>query len=83
MYTKGRLLFSGITDTLNKLRSQFEGSNLNLRGPSKEFSDIEDMLKQEIYEFEVCSFSINVSFTLREISKLPFLCVDFVVDDYC
>ncbi|KAG8660738.1 hypothetical protein MANES_02G188400v8 [Manihot esculenta] len=52
VYTKGRLLFSGITDTLNKLRSQFEGSNLNLRGPSKEFSDIEDMLKQEIYEFE-------------------------------
>ncbi|KAJ9146033.1 hypothetical protein P3X46_028352 [Hevea brasiliensis] len=52
VHLKGRLLFSTIADTLNKLRSQFVGSNLNLRGPLKEFSDIEDMLKQESSEFE-------------------------------
>ncbi|XP_021662887.2 putative 1-phosphatidylinositol-3-phosphate 5-kinase FAB1D isoform X2 [Hevea brasiliensis] len=56
VHLKGRSLFSGIKDILNELRSQFEGSNLNLRGSLKEFSDIEDMLKQESSEFEA---SIN------------------------
>ncbi|KAF2297462.1 hypothetical protein GH714_023871 [Hevea brasiliensis] len=53
VHLKGRSLFSGIKDILNELRSQFEGSNLNLRGSLKEFSDIEDMLKQESSEFEM------------------------------
>ncbi|KDP34673.1 hypothetical protein JCGZ_11021 [Jatropha curcas] len=52
VYSKGRLLFSGIADTLKKLRTQFEGSALNLRGTLKEFSAIEDMLRQESSEFE-------------------------------
>ncbi|KAF2297477.1 hypothetical protein GH714_024131 [Hevea brasiliensis] len=56
VHLKGRSLFSGIKDILKELRSQFEGSNLNLRGSLKEFSDIEDMLKEESSEFEA---SIN------------------------
>ncbi|KAJ6383631.1 hypothetical protein OIU78_027006 [Salix suchowensis] len=46
------LLFSGVGDTLKNLRSRFAGSVLNLQGSLKEFSDIEDMLKQESSEFE-------------------------------
>ena len=47
------LLFNGVGETLKNLRSRFAGSVLNLQGSLKEFSDIEDMLKQESFEFEV------------------------------
>uniref|UniRef100_A0A2P2MEB2 1-phosphatidylinositol-3-phosphate 5-kinase n=1 Tax=Rhizophora mucronata TaxID=61149 RepID=A0A2P2MEB2_RHIMU len=50
---KGSLIFLGVADALEKMRSQFSGSTLNLRGSYREFSDIEDMLKLEGAEFEV------------------------------
>lgn len=53
VYTKGILLFTEVESSLKKIKSQFEGLTLNLRGSLKEFSDIEDMLKQERSEFEV------------------------------
>ncbi|KAG5233261.1 1-phosphatidylinositol-3-phosphate kinase FAB1D [Salix suchowensis] len=52
VYLRGMLLFNGVGDTLKNLRSRFTGSVLNLQGSLKEFSDIEDMLKQESSEFE-------------------------------
>lgn len=50
---KVMLLFTEVANTLKKIRSQFDGLTLKLRGSFKEFSDIEDMLKQECSEFEV------------------------------
>ncbi|KAJ6884737.1 1-phosphatidylinositol-3-phosphate 5-kinase FAB1D isoform X3 [Populus alba x Populus x berolinensis] len=52
VYLRGMLLFNGVGETLKNLRSRFAGSVLNLQGSLKEFSDIEDMLKQETSEFE-------------------------------
>ncbi|XP_011038183.1 PREDICTED: putative 1-phosphatidylinositol-3-phosphate 5-kinase FAB1D [Populus euphratica] len=52
VYLRGMLLFNGVGETLKNLRSRFAGSVLNLHGSLKEFSDIEDMLKQESSEFE-------------------------------
>ncbi|CAB4289569.1 unnamed protein product [Prunus armeniaca] len=53
VYMKVMLLFTEVANTLKKIRSQFDGLTLKLRGSFKEFSDIEDMLKQECSEFEV------------------------------
>lgn len=52
LYAKGILLFTEIEISLKKLGSQFAGSTLNLHGSIKDFSDIEEMLKQERSEFE-------------------------------
>ncbi|KAM6559593.1 hypothetical protein CsatA_028832 [Cannabis sativa] len=52
VYTKGILLFTEVSNSLKELKSQFEGLSLDLQGSIKEFSDIEDMLKQERSEFE-------------------------------
>ncbi|WCJ44084.1 1-phosphatidylinositol-3-phosphate 5-kinase FAB1B [Euphorbia peplus] len=52
VYSKGKLLFNGIGDSLMKLRCKYEGSTLNLQGSLKLFPDIEHMLKQESSEFE-------------------------------
>lgn len=47
------LLFGGVGDILKKLKPQLLGRSLNLRGSLKKFSDVEDMLKLDISEFEV------------------------------
>ncbi|XP_062098317.1 putative 1-phosphatidylinositol-3-phosphate 5-kinase FAB1D isoform X2 [Humulus lupulus] len=52
VYTKGILLFTEVSNSLKEVKSQFEGLSLDLQGSIKEFSDIEDMLKQERSEFE-------------------------------
>ncbi|KAL5560023.1 hypothetical protein UlMin_036234 [Ulmus minor] len=46
-------LFDEVKDSLEEIKSQFEGVTLNLGGSLKRFSDIEEMLKQEKAEFEV------------------------------
>ncbi|KAM1105758.1 hypothetical protein ACFX1X_002743 [Malus domestica] len=46
-------LFTEVANSLEKMRSQFDGLTLKLRGSFKEFSDIEEMLKQEKSELEV------------------------------
>ncbi|KAK9270349.1 hypothetical protein L1049_025928 [Liquidambar formosana] len=53
VYMKGMLVFMEVENSLKKLGSQFAGSTLNLHGSLKEFSDIEEMLRQERSEFEV------------------------------
>ncbi|CAN0928280.1 Putative 1-phosphatidylinositol-3-phosphate 5-kinase FAB1D [Linum grandiflorum] len=53
VYSKGILLFSGLADALRELESRFGSSVLKLQGSLKRFSDIEEMLKQEMSEFEV------------------------------
>ncbi|CAK7323608.1 unnamed protein product [Dovyalis caffra] len=52
VYSKGMLIFKGVDENLKNLRSRFVGSVLNLQGYLKEFSDIENMLKQESSDFE-------------------------------
>ncbi|XP_038697035.1 putative 1-phosphatidylinositol-3-phosphate 5-kinase FAB1D [Tripterygium wilfordii] len=52
VYTKGLLFFSEVLSSLKKMRSQFTCATLILRGSLKEFSDIEEMLKQESSDFE-------------------------------
>ncbi|PKI73475.1 hypothetical protein CRG98_006056 [Punica granatum] len=49
VYSKGMLLFSEVGESLDKIRSKFEGSTPR---PGMQFSDIEEMLKQERDEFE-------------------------------
>ncbi|XP_048424756.1 putative 1-phosphatidylinositol-3-phosphate 5-kinase FAB1D isoform X2 [Pyrus x bretschneideri] len=53
VYMKLIYLFKEVANSLEKMRSQFDGLTLKLRGSFKEFSDIEEMLKQEKSEFEV------------------------------
>jgi 1-phosphatidylinositol-3-phosphate 5-kinase len=50
---KGMLLFTEVANALKKIRSQFIGRTLNLRGTSLDLSDIEEMLKHETSDFEV------------------------------
>uniref|UniRef100_A0A5B7CCC5 1-phosphatidylinositol-3-phosphate 5-kinase n=1 Tax=Davidia involucrata TaxID=16924 RepID=A0A5B7CCC5_DAVIN len=53
VYTKGMLLFTQVEGYLQKIGSQFAGSNLNRCGSLKELSDIQEMLKQERSQFEI------------------------------
>ncbi|MBA0587779.1 hypothetical protein Gorai_000900 [Gossypium raimondii] len=53
VYMKGMLMFREVASFLVQIRSQFEGSTLNLKGSLKEFSDVEEMLKLEASDFEV------------------------------
>ena len=46
-------MFTEVASFLVQMRPQFVGSTLNLKGLLKEFSDVEEMLKQETSEFEV------------------------------
>lgn len=50
---KGMLMFREVASFLVQIKSQFEGSTLNLKGSLKEFSDVEEMLKLEASDFEV------------------------------
>lgn len=47
---KGTSLFSEVGNSLDKIKLKFRGSTPR---PGMEFFDIEEMLKQEQYEFEV------------------------------
>ena len=67
------LLFNEVGETLKNLRSRFAGSVLNLQGSLKEFSDIEDMLKQESSEFEV-SFLYFFCHLPKLVSMFFFFC---------
>lgn len=49
-------LFTEVSNALKKIASRFASCPLNLGGSLKEFSDIEEMLSQERYEFEVSLF---------------------------
>ncbi|KAJ6884736.1 hypothetical protein NC652_031671 [Populus alba x Populus x berolinensis] len=69
VYLRGMLLFNGVGETLKNLRSRFAGSVLNLQGSLKEFSDIEDMLKQETSEFELHLHKIRSSLFLFMVAK--------------
>ncbi|CAN1235338.1 Putative 1-phosphatidylinositol-3-phosphate 5-kinase FAB1D [Linum perenne] len=53
VYSKGILLFSGLAEALKELQSRFGNRVLKLQGSLKRFSDIEEMLRQEMSEFEV------------------------------
>ncbi|CBI38138.3 unnamed protein product, partial [Vitis vinifera] len=53
VYMKAISLFTEVANALKKIASRFAGSTLNLGGSLKEFSDVEEMLSQERYEFEV------------------------------
>jgi 1-phosphatidylinositol-3-phosphate 5-kinase len=58
---KGMLLFTEVANSLKKIRSQFTSRTVNLRGTSLDLSDIEEMLKHETSDFEVC-FSLSTIF---------------------
>ncbi|KAK4280063.1 hypothetical protein QN277_011738 [Acacia crassicarpa] len=53
VYMKGMLLFTKVANCLKTLKGKFEGSTLNLGGSIREFSEVEEMVKQEQEEFEV------------------------------
>ncbi|GMP48121.1 hypothetical protein CsSME_00015591 [Camellia sinensis var. sinensis] len=53
VYLKGIHLFEEVAKSLQEISSRFSGSKLNLGGTIKEFSDIEEMLKQERSQFEM------------------------------
>lgn len=53
MYEKGIEIFLELEKSLKEIGSRFIGSKLNIQGSLKEFSDIEEMLKQERHQFEV------------------------------
>lgn len=53
VYKKGARLFDEVEKCLQGIASRFSGSILNLNGALKEFSDIEEMLKQERSQFEM------------------------------
>lgn len=49
-------MFLDVEKSLKEIGSRFLGMTLNLQGSRKEFSDIEDILKQERCQFEVSLF---------------------------
>ncbi|XP_028804330.1 LOW QUALITY PROTEIN: putative 1-phosphatidylinositol-3-phosphate 5-kinase FAB1D [Neltuma alba] len=53
VFMKGILLFTELANCLKTLKVKFDGSALNLGGSMREFSEVEEMLKQERDEFEV------------------------------
>ncbi|XP_057490702.1 putative 1-phosphatidylinositol-3-phosphate 5-kinase FAB1D [Actinidia eriantha] len=53
VYTKGIHLFDEVAKFMQEIASRFSGSSVNLNGASKEFSDIDEMLKQERNQFEI------------------------------
>ncbi|KAM7515190.1 hypothetical protein LguiA_004773 [Lonicera macranthoides] len=59
LHVKGDLMFLELERSLKKIRSRFAGSTLNLEGSLKEFSDIEEMLKNERNLFEWRSFLLE------------------------
>lgn len=59
VYKKGMSLFLDIEKSLEEVRPRFLGMSLNLQGSTKEFSYVEEMLKQEKCQFEVSLFSRN------------------------
>lgn len=52
VYEKGVSLFREIEKSLKELQSRYSGMTLKLQGTIKDFSDIEDMLKEERSQFE-------------------------------
>lgn len=54
------MLLSEVRNFLEKIRSQFDGMTLKLRGSLKEFSDIEEMRRQEESEREVSFFFVHI-----------------------
>ncbi|KAL3504039.1 hypothetical protein ACH5RR_033880 [Cinchona calisaya] len=53
VYKKGIEMFLEIEKFLKEVRSRYVGMSLNLQGSIKDFSDIEEMLKEERAQFEV------------------------------
>lgn len=54
------MLLSEVHNFLEKIRSQFDGMTLKLRGSLKEFSDIEEMRRQEESEREVTFLFVHI-----------------------
>lgn len=72
-------MFLDIEKSLEEVRPRFLGMSLNLQGSTKEFSYVEEMLKQERCQFEVSLFSRNERnyYTMSNIlliSTSPFAC---------
>ncbi|CAN4097924.1 unnamed protein product [Withania somnifera] len=53
VYMKGITMFRDVEKALKAIESRFVGTNLNLQGSIKKFSEIEKMLKEERTQFEV------------------------------
>lgn len=52
-------MFLEIENSLKEVRSRYVGMSLNLQGSIRDFSDIEEMLKEERAQFEVSIFYKN------------------------
>jgi hypothetical protein len=83
VYSKGMLIFNGVGEALKNLRSRFAGSVLNLQGSLKEFSDIEDMLKQESSEFEVSFCTYFVIYLFLGSCTRVYISCNFTRNSYC
>jgi hypothetical protein len=77
------LIFNGVGEALKNLRSRFAGSVLNLQGSLKEFSDIEDMLKQESSEFEVSYCTYFVIYLFLGSCTRVYISCNFTRNSYC
>lgn len=66
------LFFTEMGSYLSKIRSQLTGLTLNLKGSLKEFSDVEEILKQEISEFEVSLYRSFLFIILLDVPVVAF-----------
>ncbi|OMO49729.1 Chaperonin Cpn60/TCP-1 [Corchorus capsularis] len=87
VYAKGKQMFGEVADFLGQIRSQFEGSTLNLKGSLKEFSDVEEILKLEDSEFEVTMKNAvakngNADFGSQKVLSLNRLRWDLLLESF-
>ncbi|KAJ4965632.1 hypothetical protein NE237_017481 [Protea cynaroides] len=88
---KGRALFMEVTNLLQKIRSGFSSSHsntsLNLGGSVKDFSEVEEMLRQEKYDFEeliqkALDKNVNQGQAAHKLLRLNFLLSELLLESY-
>ncbi|KAJ4967049.1 hypothetical protein NE237_018898 [Protea cynaroides] len=88
---KGRALFKEVTNLLQKRRSGFSSSHsntsLNLGGSVKDFSEVEEMLRQEKSDFEeliqkVLDKNVNMGQAAHKLLSLNCLLSELLLESY-
>ncbi|GMH00303.1 hypothetical protein Nepgr_002142 [Nepenthes gracilis] len=82
VYTKGLLLFNEVANYLKKIKCRFSGVNLIQSGSPKEFSDIEETLGKERYNFEenIKSRCIDNGHSVRNLLSLNRIRLELLLE---
>lgn len=81
VYKKGVHFFDEVAKCLQGIASRFSGSILNLNGGLKEFSDIQEMLKQERNQFEMNIQNVAVKSGNPDVAVYRLLSLNWLMCD--